>query len=102
MTELHTQSAHMRDGVKTMRVALPYGIGYVEIRTGNVQGLTGCPLVAVEVVSDTRDKPAQDGLVYEPEVSNLHNTVYLVGYPPEESPRHIHTGCGLDCERKEN
>ena len=69
----------MRD--KTLRVLLPDGIGYVEIRTGNVQGSTGYPVVGVEVVSSTIDTPADDGRLYEPTVVAWQNTILLTGRP---------------------
>lgn len=68
---------------ESVRVLLPDGIGYVEIRTGNVHGPTGYPVVAIEVVSETLDKPAEDGRMYEP-VGRMHDTVLLVGYPDNE------------------
>lgn len=66
---------------KTLRVLLPDGIGYVEIRTGNVHGLTGYPVVAMEVVSYALDAPAKDGRLYEPQFNLGQNTIYMVGRP---------------------
>lgn len=67
-----------------LSVELPHGIGVVRIRTGNVQGRTGLPVVAVEVVSDTIDRPAEDGRFYMAEYSSMQETVYLVGHPDSE------------------
>lgn len=69
---------------ETFSVELPDGIGVVHIRTGNVQGRTGYPVVAVEVVSDTIDTPADDGRFYRAEYSSMHETIYLVGHPDNE------------------
>lgn len=69
---------------ESLKVWLPHGIGYVEIRTGNVEGRTGDPVVAVEVVSDTLDTPATDGRNYEQYYDSMHNTVRLVGRLPKE------------------
>lgn len=74
---------------KTLRVLLPDGIGYVEIRTGAVDGRTGYPVVAVETVSYTLDTPAGDGRMYEPQFLASKTTVLLVGYP---GPATIDTG----------
>jgi hypothetical protein len=65
----------------TLRVLLPNGIGYVEIRTGNVHGPTGYPVVAAEMVSYSVDTPAEDGRLYEPQFSLGQNTIYMVGRP---------------------
>ena len=75
--------AFVREG-KTMRITLPHGIGYVEIRTGNVHGPTGHPVVAVEVISDSIDTPAQDGRLYEQQCNHSHNTIFMVGVPANE------------------
>ncbi len=66
---------------KTLRVLLPDGIGYVEIRTGDVQGSTGNPVISVEVVSYHLDTPAKDGRMYEPEYRRHQNAIHLIGYP---------------------
>ncbi len=66
---------------ETLSVELPHGIGTVHIRTGNVQGSTGNPVVAIEVVSDALDTPAADGRLYEPLHSQVRDTIYLIGYP---------------------
>jgi hypothetical protein len=65
----------------TMRVVLPDGVGYVEIRTGNVHGPTGYPVVAAEMVSHSVDTPAADGRLYEPQFNLGQNTIYMVGRP---------------------
>jgi len=67
-----------------LRVLLPDGIGYVEIRTGGVHSGTGYPVVVAEMVTYAADKPARDGRLYEPQVSGVRNTVYMVGRPAEE------------------
>lgn len=69
---------------ETLSVELPNGIGVVHIRTGNVEGRTGDPVVAVEVVSDTLDTPATDGRNYEQYYDSMHSTVRLVGRLPKE------------------
>lgn len=69
---------------ETLSVELPNGIGVVNIRTGNVQGRTGYPMIAVEVVSDTIDSPANDGRYYEARYSSMHETIYLVGCPDND------------------
>jgi hypothetical protein len=74
---------------KTLRVLLPDGIGYVEIRTGRVHGPTGYPVVAVEAVSYTIDTPAGDGRMYEQRSSPSPGTILLLGYP---GPATIDTG----------
>jgi hypothetical protein len=73
----------------TLRILLPDGIGYVEIRTGSVHGPSGNPVVAVETVSYTVDQPAKDGRLYEPRCDPPKNTVFLVGYPNLKD-EHIH------------
>jgi hypothetical protein len=65
---------------KRLRVLLPDGIGYVEIRTGNVHGPTGYPVVGVELVSYALDTPARDGRLYEP-ARDRDNGVVLIGRP---------------------
>jgi hypothetical protein len=65
----------------TLRVLLPNGIGYVEIRTGNVHGPTGYPVVTTEMVSYAIDTPAADGRLYEPKFNLGRNTIYMVGRP---------------------
>ena len=66
---------------ETLRVLLPDGIGYVEIRTGNVHGPTGWPVVAVEMVSYALDTPAEDGRLYEQQFRQDQNAIYMVGRP---------------------
>lgn len=70
---------------KTLRVYLPNDIGYVEIRTGNVHGPAGYPVMAVEMVSLSIDTPAADGRLYEPQFNLGQNTVYMVGRPVKET-----------------
>ncbi len=74
----------IHDG-ETLRAHLPHGIGYVEIRTGNVHGPTGYPVVAVEVVSNSIDAPAEDGRLYEPHFKHTHNMIYMVGCPAKST-----------------
>lgn len=69
---------------ETLSVELPDGIGVVHIRTGNVQGRTGYPVIAVEVVSDSLDRPAEDGRLYEQQYSSAHSAIYMVGRPDKE------------------
>jgi hypothetical protein len=85
MTQFTAHHMHADDDPPVFRVFLPHGIGYVEIRTGNVNGPTGYPVVAVEVVSDALDTPAQDGRTYEPFFNLGQNTIYMVGYPDKET-----------------
>lgn len=74
----------IEDG-ETLTVELPNGIGAVTIRTGNVEGRTGDPVIAVEVVSDTLDEPAEDGRCYETRFNQMNDTVYLTGRLPKEN-----------------
>lgn len=61
-----------------LTVELPNGVGSVTIRTGNVQGQTGAPVIAVEVANDTEDdRPALDGRTYSTVFSSMNDTVYL-------------------------
>jgi hypothetical protein len=69
------------DDNETLSLELPDGIGAVHIRTGNIHGPTGYPVITVEVVSDSLDTPARDGRLYEPQFNGIHNTVYMVGRP---------------------
>lgn len=69
---------------ETLSVELPHGVGVVHIRTGNVEGRTGDPVVAVEVVSYTLDEPASDGRFYEQHYDSMQSTVRLVGRLPKE------------------
>jgi hypothetical protein len=71
---------------KTLRVLLPDGIGYVEIRTGNVHGATGYPVVAIEAVSysEAEGKAAPDDRVYERRFRFDGSHLYLVGHPATE------------------
>jgi hypothetical protein len=103
---------------KTLRILLPDGIGYVEIRTGNVHGPTGYPVVGVEVVSYTKNTPAADGRLYEP-ARDRDSSVVLIGRPGprlEEQQRQVawfekvirlhdsgdHTECLATCPAKES
>lgn len=67
------------DECETITIELPHGIGSVHIRTGNVEGRTGDPVIAIEVVSDTLDTPAFDGRYYEEKYDPMTSTVRLVG-----------------------
>lgn len=67
-----------------LSVELPGGIGVVHIRTGEVQVRTKDPVVAIEVVSDTLDTPADDGRYYEAHYDSMQETVRLVGRLPQE------------------
>lgn len=69
---------------ETLSVELPDGIGVVHIRTDNVEGRTGDPVVAVEVVSDSLDTPATDGRYYEAHYDSMQETIRLVGRLPKE------------------
>jgi hypothetical protein len=63
------------------RIILPHGIGFVEIRTGgSVHGPTGYPVIGVDVISETRHAPAEDGRIYEP-ARDHDSGVVLVGRP---------------------
>lgn len=64
---------------EVLAVELPNGIGMVRIRTGERDARSGNPRIAVEVVSDTLDTPAQDGRVYEATYDSMQETVYLIG-----------------------
>lgn len=64
---------------ETLSVELPDGIGVVHIRTGNVHGHTGDPVIAVEVVSDARDIPACDGRLYEPVYKPSRTSIVMTG-----------------------
>lgn len=72
------------DEDEELHIELPHGIGVVRVRTGNVQGRTGYPVVAVEVVSDTIDRPADDGRFYRADYNSMHETIYLVGHPADD------------------
>lgn len=65
---------------KTLRVLLPDGIGYVEIRTDGINGPTGYPVVGVDVVSLARRTPAADGRLYEPRFDHDCGVI-LIGRP---------------------
>lgn len=65
---------------EAVKVLLPDGIGYVEIRTGNVHGPTGFPVVGVDVESKATQRPARDGLLYTP-YRDRESGVVLVGKP---------------------
>lgn len=69
---------------EVLTIELPNGIGAVRIRTGERDARTGCPRVAVEVVSDTLDTPADDGRFYEQHYNSMQETVYLIGRPADE------------------
>lgn len=69
---------------ETLTVELPHGIGVVRIRTGEKDVRSGNPRVAVEIVSDTLDSPAEDGRYYECRYDPMQDTVYLVGRPALE------------------
>jgi hypothetical protein len=78
---------------EVLSVALPNGIGVVHIRTGSVEGRTGDPVVAVEVVSETLDTPAADGRYYESRFDSMTYTIRLTGRLPDaDSTRSC--GCG--------
>jgi hypothetical protein len=118
MTDEH-RTIDMHDDETTLRVQLPGRIGYVEIRTGNVNGPTGFPVVGVEVVSATQHTPADDGRLYSPTFSARDDTVVLVGRPGPrllEQQRQVkwfekviklhdsgdHSECPETCPAKEN
>lgn len=63
-----------------LRIDLPHRIGHVEIRTTDVNGPTGYPVIGVEVVSATRHTPAADGRLYRPQFDHDCGVV-LVGEP---------------------
>lgn len=106
------------DNNGTLRVDLPHGIGYVEIRTGDVHGPTGYPVIGVDVISQARNTPAEDGRLYEP-ARDRDCGVVLVGRPGPrllEQQRQVkwfekvirkhdsgdHTECPESCPAKEN
>lgn len=60
-----------------LAVELPNGIGCVTIRTGNVQGQTGAPVISVQVANDVEEEPALDGRTYHTVFSPTNDTVYL-------------------------
>jgi hypothetical protein len=66
---------------ETLSVELPDGIGMVRIRTGEKDARTGYPRIAIEVVSDSLDTPADDGRYYASRFDQMQDTVYLVGHP---------------------
>lgn len=82
MSDEH-RTVFMQDDEKILRVRLPEGIGYLEIRTGGVNGPTGYPAVAVEVVTDPHT-PAADGRLYSATYTVRDDTVVLVGRPSPE------------------
>lgn len=69
------------DTGESVRVDLPDGIGYVEIRANNVHGPTGYPAIGVSVVSQTLNRPAADGRLYEPVFKFDGTEITLVGNP---------------------
>ncbi len=83
MSTFRHQHTRMRDGTQSFRIDLPYGAGYVEI-SADTHIKTGNPMFKVEVVSDSLDKPAEDGRLYEQEVDSAYDTIYLIGYPDPE------------------
>jgi hypothetical protein len=87
---LHTHRYETVGTNETLSVELPDGIGVVHIRTGSVQGVTGNPMIAVEVVSDTLDTPAGDSRYYQAEYNSTHETIFLVGHPDNEQTLCIH------------
>lgn len=87
--------SHQMGEEETFTVDLPNGIGAVHIRTGNVEGATGDPVVAVEVESDTLDTPAEDGRHYSTRFNHMNDTVYLTGRLPSPNPDASRScGCG--------
>lgn len=80
MTRLHRYDTIGPD--EELHIELPHHIGVVRIRTGDRHVRTGHPRIAVEIVSDTVDEPAADGLFYEPSYDSMQETVYLTGRPP--------------------
>lgn len=79
MPELEPRHVIIRRGEPPMRIELPDGIGYVEIRTTGVHGATGYPVIGVEVVSETQHTDAADGRRYYFQ-SSAHGGV-LIGEP---------------------
>lgn len=80
----------MHDDEQILRIDLPHGIGYVEIRTTGVHGPTGYPVIGVEVVSKTMHTEAADGRRYRFQ-STAHGGV-LIGEPGpamREQERHV-------------
>lgn len=69
----------------TVRIRLPHGIGYVDIRADGDDG-RGHPQIEVEAVctSDTPNDPAGDGRHYSASLGQLYTRIYLTGYRPEE------------------
>jgi len=78
------QHAIMRDGTETFRIDLPYGCGYVEIRAEK-HVRSGNPMFTTEVVSDSLDKPALDGRLYEQEIDTPYNAIHLIGREDKQS-----------------
>ena len=70
----------MHDNEPVLKIKLPHGIGYVEIRNdGAVHGPTGYPVIGVEVTSQTVHREAANGRLYHFE-SSAHGGA-LVGEP---------------------
>lgn len=65
---------------ESVKVDLPHEIGYVEIRTGGVNGATGNPTIGVEVVLSSTRTPAADGRIYEP-IRDRETGIVLIGRP---------------------
>lgn len=74
------RTVSMRDDEKILHVRLPGRIGHVEIRTGDVNGPTGYPTVAIEAITSTHI-PAADGRLYSATYTVRDDTVVLVGRP---------------------
>lgn len=100
-------------------VHLPHGIGHVEIRTTDVNGATGHPVIGVEVHSKTEHSDAADGRRYRPIFETRDDTVVLIGEPgprmieQEKQARWVeqafakhnsgdHSSCPDNCPVKEN
>lgn len=76
--ELRTEKMH--DDETILKIMLPRGIGYVEIRTDSVNGRTGYPVIGVDVVSETKHSDAKDGRRYWPHFDHDCGVV-LIGEP---------------------
>lgn len=79
-----------------LTVELPNGVGAVTIRTGNVQGSTGAPVIAVSVVNDAQEdeEPALDGRNYRTVFSAANDTVYLRALNRRNPDTTRPCGCG--------
>jgi hypothetical protein len=76
--ELRVERMHDDEGI--LRIHLPRGIGFVEIRANSIHSQTGYPMIAVELVCD-EERPAADGRVYEQRFKFDGSLLYAIGKP---------------------